>query len=117
MPRKTDRVRARTLLDSADFDPLLHLIAIARHPSTPLDLQIDACRYMLPFAHPRLADFEITVESPDAQPVAINILNLLPDANARRVLEDAVLAAAQRERERRFIDETNARAIEAIEES
>lgn len=112
MASKKDRLRAREILDKSSFDPLLHLIAIAKNANTPLDLQIDACRYMLPHCHARLSDVEVSIEAPDARPTTVNILNLMPDAEARRVLEEAVLRAAARERDKRFVEESRARAIE-----
>src|ERR1700678_1632890 len=112
---KKDRLRARAILDEIDFDPIRHLAAIARAPNTPLDLQIQAARHLLPFAHPRLADFEITVESPDAQPISMNIVNLLADEPAtRRAIEDAYIREAQRQRQQSQIEASYTRkSVEA----
>jgi hypothetical protein len=114
MRSKADKLRVRAILDEIGFCPARHLAAIALNQNTPLDLQIDACRYLLPFAYPRLADCEVTVETPDALPATtVNILNLLPDPAARRVIEDAVIRASKREREKQFVQQQKAREIEA----
>jgi hypothetical protein len=118
MATKRDRLRVRAILDETDFDPIRHLIAIARNPSTPLDLQIDACRFMLPFAHPRLAEFEIKVESPDAQPTTVNFVTLLAgEPDARRAIEDALIRASERRRQQIRVEEIEARKLSAPETS
>lgn len=92
MPKRIDRQRARAMLDELNFDPIRHLVAVARNPNTPLDLQVDACRFMLPFAHPRLADLELKIENEAAQPVRVSIINLMKDPQKRALIESASIA-------------------------
>ncbi len=102
---RRDRLKARQICEEAGWDPIRHLITLIKAQQCPVDLQITAIKALLPYIHPRLADLEISVEqNPDSPAGTVNILNLFPTAEARRVLEDAVIVAATREREKRAIE-------------
>ena len=102
MSRRIDRQRARAILDELGFDPIRHLVAIARNPNTPLDLQIDACRFMLPHVHARLADVDVSVESNAPIAPTVNITNLLGDAESRHLIEELSLRLTAATRAEQF---------------
>ncbi len=62
MPSKRDKLRAREIGAKEGFDPIVPLIQIIRDERTPAELRAECCRYLLPFFHPKLTDFEITHE-------------------------------------------------------
>ena len=114
-----DRFLARQKLDEIGWDPLVHLAMIARNPSTPLSLQIEAARHCLAYCHPRLTDLDISVVQEgvvQSNPlVQIALGNILANGPSRRALEDAVIIACAQEAEQHRIEHARLPAVESVD--
>lgn len=95
------RMRSREIVEQLGYDPVTTLAEIARDPTTPTVLRVQAANALLPYVHVKLQEFDVHVESEttrdDSDEQALNEA-LMRSPSSSAIIEAAVIERAQTRR-------------------